>query len=108
MASEQQRAAAAEEALSPSLDDSEYRFEQSQKEQPRPLGKYEMYGKTPQKAAQELQEQLNSQHSFVYEADEQAARREQNSELRGQFEMAQPVRQQLKRFKEKASVIGKG
>lgn len=110
VASEQQRAAAAEEALSPSLDDSEYQFEyeqQSQKEQPRPLGKYEMYGKTPQKAAQELQEQLNSQHSFVYEADEQAARREQNSELRGQFEMAQPVRQQLKRFKEKHPLSAK-
>lgn len=101
VASEQQRAAAAEEALSPSLDDSEYRFEQSQKEQPRPLGNYEMYGKTPQKAAQELQEQLNSQHSFVYEADEQAARREQNSELRGQYELAQPVRKQLERFREK-------
>lgn len=107
VASEQQRAAAAEEALSPSLDDSEYRFEQSQKEQPKPLGNYEMYGKTPQKAAQELQEQLNSQHSFVYEADEQAARREQNSELRGQFEMAQPVRQQLKRFKEKHPLSAK-
>lgn len=99
VASEQQRAAAAEEALNPSLDDSEYRFEQSQKEQPRPLGNYEMYGKTPQKAAQELQEQLNSQHSFVYEADEQAARREQNSELRGQYELAQPVRRQLEKFK---------
>ena len=107
VASEQQRAAAAEEALSPSLDDSEYQFGQNQKEQPRPLGKYEMYGKTPQKAAQELQEQLNSQHSFVYEADEQAARREQNSELRGQFEMAQPVRQQLKRFKEKHPLSAK-
>lgn len=99
VASEQQRAAAAEEALNPSLDDSEYRFEQSEKEQPRPLGKYEMYGKTPQKAAQELQEQLNSQHSFVYEADEQAARREQNSELRGQYELAQPVRRQMEKFK---------
>ena len=99
VASEQQRAAAAEEALSPSLDDSEYRFEQSQKEQPKPLGNYEMYGKTPQKAAQELQEQLNSQHSFVYEADEQAARREQNSELRGQYELAQPVRRQMEKFK---------
>lgn len=102
VASEQQRAAAAEEALSPSLDDSEYQFEyeqQSQPEQPKPLGNYEMYGKTPQKAAQELQEQLNSQHSFVYEADEQAARREQNSELRGQYELAQPVRRQLEKFK---------
>ena len=110
VASEQQRAAAAEEALSPSLDDSEYQFEyeqQSQPEQPKPLGNYERYGKTPQKAAQELQEQLNSQHSFVYEADEQAARREQNSELRGQFEMAQPVRQQLKRFKEKHPLSAK-
>ena len=104
VASEQQRAAAAEEALSPSLDDSEYQFEyeqQSQPEQPKPLGNYERYGKTPQKAAQELQEQLNSQHSFVYEADEQAARREQNSELRGQYELAQPVRKQLERFREK-------
>lgn len=99
VASEQQRVAAAEEALNPSLDDSEYRFEQSEKEQPRPLGKYEMYGKTPQKAAQELQEQLNSQHSFVYEADELAARREQNSELRGQYELAQPVRRQMEKFK---------
>lgn len=102
VASEQQRAAAAEEALNPSLDDSEYQFEyeqQSQPEQPKPLGNYERYGKTPQKAAQELQEQLNSQHSFVYEADEQAARREQNSELRGQYELAQPVRRQLEKFK---------
>ena len=102
VASAQQRAAAAEEALSPSLDDSEYQFEyelQSQPEQPKPLGNYERYGKTPQKAAQELQEQLNSQHSFVYEADEQAARREQNSELRGQYELAQPVRRQLEKFK---------
>lgn len=107
VASEQQRAAAAEEALSPSLEDSEYQFVQNQKEQAKPLGNYEMYGKTPQKAAQELQEQLNSQHSFVYEADEQAARREQNSELRGQFEMAQPVRQQLKRFKEKHPLSAK-
>lgn len=107
VASEQQRAAAAEEALSPSLDDSEYQFVQNQKEQAKPLGNYEMYGKTPQKAAQELQEQLNSQHSFVYEADEQAARREQNSELRGLFEMAQPVRQQLKRFKEKHPLSAK-
>ena len=102
VATEQQRAAAAEEALNPSLDDSEYQLEyeqQSQPEQPKPLGNYERYGKTPQKAAQELQEQLNSQHSFVYEADEQAARREQNSELRGQYELAQPVRRQPEKFK---------
>lgn len=99
VASEQQRAAAAEEALSPSLDDSEYQFVQNQKEQAKPLGNYEMYGKTPKQAAQELQEQLNSQHSFVYESDEQAARREQNSELRGQYELAQPVRRQLEKFK---------
>ncbi|WP_270478851.1 M23 family metallopeptidase [Butyricicoccus sp. AF18-9LB] len=102
VASEQQRAAAAEEALNPSLDDSEYQLEyeqQSQPEQPKPLGNYERYGKTTQKAAQELQEQLNSQHSFVYEADEQAARREQHSELRGQYELAQPVRRQLEKFK---------
>lgn len=99
VATEQQRAAAAEEALNPSLDDSEYQFGQNQKEQPRPLGNYEMYGKTPKQAAQELQEQLNSQHSFVYESDEQAARREQNSELRGQYELAQPVRRQMEKFK---------
>lgn len=102
VASEQQRAAAAEEALNPSLDDSEFQLEyeqQSQPEQPKPLGNYEMYGKTPKQAAQELQEQLNSQHSFVYESDEQAARREQNSELRGQYELAQPVRRQMEKFK---------
>lgn len=102
VASEQQRAAAAEEALNPSLDDSEFQLEyeqQSQPEQPKPLGNYEMYGKTPKQAAQELQEQLNSQHSFIYESDEQAARREQNSELRGQYELAQPVRRQMEKFK---------
>lgn len=102
VASEQQRAAAVEEALNPSLDDSEFQLEyeqQSQPEQPKPLGNYEMYGKTPKQAAQELQEQLNSQHSFVYESDEQAARREQNSELRGQYELAQPVRRQMEKFK---------
>ena len=99
VATEQQRAAAAKEALNPSLDDSEYQFVQNQKEQAKPLGNYEMYGKTPKQAAQELQEQLNSQHSFVYESDEQAARREQNSELRGQYELAQPVRRQMEKFK---------
>ncbi|MDU4785706.1 MAG: peptidoglycan DD-metalloendopeptidase family protein [Clostridiaceae bacterium] len=83
----------------PSVDNSISPNAENNNTEVKPLGNYERYGKTPQKAAQELQEQLNSQHSFVYEADEQAARREQNSELRGQYELAQPVRRQLEKFK---------
>lgn len=98
VASEQQRAAAAEEALNPSLDDSEYRFEQSQKEQPRPLGNYEMYGKTPKQAAQELQNKLTEKRSFLHDDDYKQVRAIQSAELRETWELARPVQEQIEKF----------
>ena len=101
VANEQQRAAAAEEALSPSLDDSEYQLEyeqQSQKEQPRPLGNYEMYGKTPKQAAQELQNKLTEKHSFLHDDDYKQVRAIQSAELRETWEQARPVQEQIEKF----------
>ena len=101
VASEQQRAAAAEEALSPSLDDSEYQLEyeqQSQPEQPKPLGNYEMYGKTPKQAAQELQNKLTEKRSFLHDDDYKQVRAIQSAELRETWEQARPVQEQIEKF----------
>lgn len=98
VASEQQRAAAAEEALSPSLDDSEYRFEQSQKEQPRPLGNYEMYGKSREQAMRELQNKLTEKRSFLHDDDYKQVRAVQSAELRETWEQARPVHEQIEKF----------
>lgn len=98
VASEQQRAAAAEEALNPSLDDSEYRFEQSQKEQPRPLGNYEMYGKSREQAMRELQNKLTEKRSFLHDDDYKQVRAVQSAELRETWEQARPVHEQIEKF----------
>lgn len=98
VASEQQRAAAAEEALSPSLDDSEYRFEQSQKEQPKPLGNYEMYGKSREQAMRELQNKLTEKRSFLHDDDYKQVRAVQSAELRETWEQARPVHEQIEKF----------
>lgn len=98
VASEQQRAAAAEEALNPSLDDSEYRFEQSEKEQPRPLGNYEMYGKSREQAMRELQNKLTEKRSFLHDDDYKQVRAVQSAELRETWEQARPVHEQIEKF----------
>lgn len=98
VASEQQRAAAAEEALNPSLDDSEYRFEQSEKEQPRPLGNYEMYGKSMEQAMRELQNKLTEKRSFLHDDDYKQVRAVQSAELRETWEQARPVHEQIEKF----------
>lgn len=98
VASEQQRAAAAEEALNPSLDDSEYRFEQSQKEQPRPLGNYERYGKSREQAMRELQNKLTEKRSFLHDDDYKQVRAVQSAELRETWEQARPVHEQIEKF----------
>lgn len=98
VATEQQRAAAAEEALNPSLDDSEYRFEQSQKEQPRPLGNYEMYGKSREQAMRELQNKLTEKRSFLHDDDYKQVRAVQSAELRETWEQARPVHEQIEKF----------
>ena len=101
VASEQQRAAAAEEALSPSLDDSEYRFEQSQKEQPRPLGNYEMYGKSQEQAMHELQTKLQEKRSFTFGKVDSHERAVKSAELREVWELARPVQEQIEKSRKR-------
>lgn len=98
VASEQQRAAAAEEALSPSLDDSEYQFVQNQKEQAKPLGNYEMYGKSREQAMRELQNKLTEKRSFLHDDDYKQVRAVQSAELRETWEQARPVHEQIEKF----------
>lgn len=101
VASEQQRAAAAEEALNPSLDDSEYQLEyeqQSQPEQPKPLGNYEMYGKSREQAMRELQNKLTEKRSFLHDDDYKQVRAVQSAELRETWEQARPVHEQIEKF----------
>ena len=101
VASEQQRAAAAEEALNPSLDDSEYRFEQSQKEQPRPLGNYEMYGKSQEQAMHELQTKLQEKRSFTFGKVDSHERAVKSAELREVWELARPVQEQIEKSRKR-------
>lgn len=98
VATEQQRAAAAEEALNPSLDDSEYRFGQNQKEQVKPLGNYEMYGKSRKQAMRELQNKLTEKRSFLHDDDYKQVRAVQSAELRETWEQARPVHEQIEKF----------
>lgn len=98
VATEQQRAAAAEEALNPSLDDSEYQFGQNQKEQPKPLGNYEMYGKSKEQAMRELQNKLTEKRSFLHDDDYKQVRAVQSAELRETWEQARPVHEQIEKF----------
>ena len=101
VASEQQRAAAAEEALNPSLDDSEFQLEyeqQSQPEQPKPLGNYEMYGKSREQAMRELQNKLTEKRSFLHDDDYKQVRAVQSAELRETWEQARPVHEQIEKF----------
>lgn len=98
VATEQQRAAAAEEALNPSLDDSEYQFVQNQKEQAKPLGNYEMYGKSREQAMRELQNKLTEKRSFLHDDDYKQVRAVQSAELRETWEQARPVHEQIEKF----------
>lgn len=98
VATEQQRAAAAEEALNPSLDDSEYQFGQNQKEQPKSLGNYEMYGKSREQAMRELQNKLTEKRSFLHDDDYKQVRAVQSAELRETWEQARPVHEQIEKF----------
>ena len=98
VATEQQRADAAEEALNPSLDDSEYQFGQNQKEQPKPLGNYERYGKSREQAMRELQNKLTEKRSFLHDDDYKQVRAVQSAELRETWEQARPVHEQIEKF----------
>lgn len=101
VASEQQRAAAAEEALSPSLDDSEYQFGQNQKEQPKPLGNYEMYGKSQEQAMHELQTKLQEKRSFTFGKVDRHERAVKSAELREAWELARPVQEQIEKSRKR-------
>lgn len=101
VATEQQRAAAAEEALNPSLDDSEYQFGQNQKEQPKPLGNYEMYGKSQEQAMHELQTKLQEKRSFTFGKVDRHERAVKSAELREAWELARPVQEQIEKSRKR-------
>lgn len=104
VASEQQRAAAAEEALNPSLDDSEYQLEyeqQSQPEQPKPLGNYERYGKSQEQAMHELQTKLQEKRSFTFGKVDRHERAVKSAELREAWELARPVQEQIEKSRKR-------
>ena len=101
VATEQQRAAAAEEALNPSLDDSEYQFGQNQKEQPKPLGNYEMYGKSREQAMHELQTKLQEKRSFTFGKVDRHERAVKSAELREAWELARPVQEQIEKSRKR-------
>lgn len=101
VATEQQRAAAAEEALNPSLDDSEYQFGQNQKEQPKSLGNYEMYGKSQEQAMHELQTKLQEKRSFTFGKVDRHERAVKSAELREAWELARPVQEQIEKSRKR-------
>lgn len=101
VATEQQRAAAAEEALNPSLDDSEYQFGQNQKEQPKPLGNYEMYGKSQEQAMHELQTKLQEKRSFTFGKVDRHERAVKSAELREAWELVRPVQEQIEKSRKR-------
>lgn len=101
VATEQQRADAAEEALNPSLDDSEYQLGQNQKEQPKPLGNYERYGKSQEQAMHELQTKLQEKRSFTFGKVDSHERAVKSAELREVWELARPVQEQIEKSRKR-------
>lgn len=103
VANEQQRAAAAEEALSPSLDDSGYRkTAQAWAESvPNPLGEFQQHGKSAEQAMQELQSKLRENRSFLYDSDTKHVRAVQSAELREAWELARPIQEQMEQFRKR-------
>ena len=66
----------------------------------KPLGNYEMYGKTPEQAMQEVQAKLREKRSFLYDSDTKHVRAVQSAALREAWELARPLKEQIEKFKE--------
>ncbi len=67
-------------------------------EQVKPLGNYEMYGKSKEQAMRELQNKLTEKRSFLHDDDYKQVRAVQSAELRETWEQARPVKEQIEKF----------
>lgn len=66
----------------------------------KPLGNYEMYGKSREQAMRELQNKLTEKRSFLHDDDYKQVRAVQSAELRETWEQARPVHEQIEKFKQ--------
>lgn len=64
----------------------------------KPLGNYEMYGKSKEQAMRELQNKLTNKRSFLHDDDYKQVRAVQSAELRETWEQARPVHEQIEKF----------
>lgn len=64
----------------------------------KPLGNYEMYGKSREQAMRELQNKLTEKRSFLHDDDYKQVRAVQSTELRETWEHARPVHEQIEKF----------
>ena len=64
----------------------------------KPLGNYEMYGKSREHAMRELQNKLTEKRSFLHDDDYKQVRAVQSAELRETWEQARPVHEQIEKF----------
>lgn len=64
----------------------------------KPLGNYEMYGKSREQAMRELQNKLTEKRSFLHDDDYKQVRAVQSAELRETWEQARPVHEQIEKF----------
>ena len=64
----------------------------------KPLGNYEMYGKSRKQAMRELQNKLTEKRSFLHDDDYKQVRAVQSAELRETWEQARPVHEQIEKF----------
>lgn len=64
----------------------------------KPLGNYEMYGKSREQAMRELQNKLTEKRSFLHGDDYKQVRAVQSAELRETWEQARPVHEQIEKF----------
>lgn len=64
----------------------------------KPLGNYEMYGKSREQAMRELQNKLTNKRSFLHDDDYKQVRAVQSAELRETWEQARPVHEQIEKF----------
>lgn len=64
----------------------------------KPLGNYEMYGKSREQAMRELQNKLTEKRSFLHDDDYKQLRAVQSAELRETWEQARPVHEQIEKF----------
>lgn len=103
-ATEAERAAAAEEALTPSLDDSAMREGEQPPDANFPLGELMQYGKTPEQAARELRETLRNQRKFSMDEAAAETRRAEARGLRGAWEQTRPLRDRIEHVREDAGL----